>query len=221
MFTHLVEFVNQMDESSAPGTPRPPRRPHRPPPGEEPRRDPEQTRSRLLRAAKAEFAEKGLAGARVAAIAERAGVNKQLISYHFGGKDGLYRALVERWLEREQAFAAEGAPLEELVLHYLDVAVEDPELVRLFVRQMLDGLPAGASPEPTDDLDDLRRRQDEGELAPELDPGFVLLLLQGVVTAGVSAPDDVRRLLGVAPNGPDYRERMAQQLRVLVRRLRD
>ncbi len=220
MFIHLVEFVNQMDESDASREAGRARRPRRRPP-EEPRRDPDETRARLLRAAKAEFAEKGLAGARVAAIAERAGVNKQLISYHFGGKDGLYRTLVERWLEREEAFTAERAPLEDLVLHYLDVNVEDPELVRLFVRQMLDGRPAGAAPESTDDLDDLRRRQEGGELAPELDPGFVLLLLQGIVTAGVSAPDDVRRLLGVEPHGHEYRERMAQQLRILLRRLRD
>ena len=35
-------------------------------------------------------ARQGLAGARVNDIADRAGVNKQLISYYFGGKEGLF-----------------------------------------------------------------------------------------------------------------------------------
>ena len=61
-------------------------------------RDPERTRAALLDAALLEFSgEAGPARAR-ATIAARAGVNKQLISHHFGGKDGLYRALIERWL---------------------------------------------------------------------------------------------------------------------------
>jgi TetR/AcrR family transcriptional regulator len=46
----------------------------------------------ILRAACAEFAEHGYAGARVARIATRAKVNKQLIFYYFGTKAGLYSA---------------------------------------------------------------------------------------------------------------------------------
>src|SRR4029079_7171127 len=61
-------------------------------------RDRERTRRALLDAALAEFSEEGFAGARVSAIATRAGVNKQLISYYFGGKQGLRDALVAEWL---------------------------------------------------------------------------------------------------------------------------
>lgn len=46
----------------------------------------------ILGAACAEFAEHGYAGARVARIAARANVNKQLIFYYFGSKAGLYAA---------------------------------------------------------------------------------------------------------------------------------
>ena len=44
-------------------------------------RDPEATRARILEAARAEFSNKGLGGARVNTIAAEAGVNKQLIYY--------------------------------------------------------------------------------------------------------------------------------------------
>jgi TetR/AcrR family transcriptional regulator len=52
----------------------------------------EVTRQGILFAALREFARFGLAGARVDTIAERAGVNKQLLYYHFGNKEDLFRA---------------------------------------------------------------------------------------------------------------------------------
>ncbi len=50
------------------------------------------TRRAVLDAALREFAEFGLAGARVDAIAEAAGVNKQALYYHFGNKEELFQA---------------------------------------------------------------------------------------------------------------------------------
>src|SRR3954464_9982940 len=59
------------------------------------RRDPAATQRKLLVAARREFAAQGLAGARVDEIAERAGVNKQLVYHYFGDKDALYLAVLE------------------------------------------------------------------------------------------------------------------------------
>jgi TetR/AcrR family transcriptional regulator len=64
-------------------------------PKEPQRRDPEGTRRRLLAAARHEFANKGLGGARVGAIAARAKLNKQLVYHYFGSKEGLYVAVLE------------------------------------------------------------------------------------------------------------------------------
>lgn len=50
------------------------------------------TRARILKAALREFAHLGLAGARVDVIAKRARVNKQILYYHFGNKEALFRA---------------------------------------------------------------------------------------------------------------------------------
>ena len=54
-----------------------------------------ESRATILRAAEHIFAERGLAGARIDAIAEAAGVNKALIYYYFKSKDALYLAVVE------------------------------------------------------------------------------------------------------------------------------
>src|SRR4051812_35854570 len=95
-------------------------------------RNPERSRARLLEAALEEFADKGYAGARVDAIARRAGLNKQLISHHFGGKEGLYRAVMESRLGRPGGELA-GAELElpgALAALY-DRASSDPQWARI------------------------------------------------------------------------------------------
>jgi AcrR family transcriptional regulator len=63
----------------------------------EPRKpDPARTREDILRVARDEFAEKGLAGARVDAIAARTRTTKRMIYYYFGSKEGLYLEVLER-----------------------------------------------------------------------------------------------------------------------------
>ena len=54
----------------------------------------QQTRQRLLDAGLAVFSEVGYHGATIREMAGRAGTNIAAISYHFGGKDGLYTAVV-------------------------------------------------------------------------------------------------------------------------------
>ena len=59
-------------------------------------RDAEATKIRILDAAEEEFAKGGLLGARTEAIAANIGVTKSMIFYHFGDKEGLYQAVLER-----------------------------------------------------------------------------------------------------------------------------
>lgn len=58
--------------------------------------DPARTREDILRVAREEFAEHGLAGARVDAIAARTRTTKRMIYYYFGSKEGLYLEVLER-----------------------------------------------------------------------------------------------------------------------------
>jgi AcrR family transcriptional regulator len=60
-----------------------------------PLRDAERTRRAILKAATAEFAEWGLAGARVDKIAEVSALNKRMLYYYFNSKDDLYLAVLE------------------------------------------------------------------------------------------------------------------------------
>ncbi len=58
------------------------------------------TRERILEAAAPLFATEGFAGASTRAIAQAAGVNIATLAYHFGDKQGLYAALVDRTYAR-------------------------------------------------------------------------------------------------------------------------
>lgn len=96
-------------------------------------------REALLAAARSEFAAKGLGGARVAMIAERAGVNKQLLYYYFGSKDGLYRSALEsvyaeiRDLERGLRLdeAAPEEAMAKLVGFSFDYLAQHPDFIGL------------------------------------------------------------------------------------------
>lgn len=201
------------------------RKPRRAPAPGERTRDPERSKAALLDAALVEFSAKGRAGARVSAIAQRAGVDKQLITYYFGGKDGLYAALIERWLTAEDELGGGDLPLPDLVAAYVEAGQADRDLGRFLLRVALDDDQTAVDDtlyERFDgELDDLRRRQRAGEIADELDPAFVLLMLQGAASASVAFPEDVRRATGLDPASPEFAQRYAEQLRRVVRRLAD
>lgn len=65
-------------------------------PKSELQRDPERTRAELLAVATEVFAESGYSGARVDEIAERTRTTKRMIYYYFGGKEGLYLAVLDK-----------------------------------------------------------------------------------------------------------------------------
>jgi AcrR family transcriptional regulator len=66
------------------------------PPAEERLRDADRSQAAIQAAARDEFAEHGLGGARMERIAERAGVNKRLIYYYFDDKEALFGAVLEQ-----------------------------------------------------------------------------------------------------------------------------
>jgi AcrR family transcriptional regulator len=195
-------------------------RPRRSPAADERLRDPDRSRAALLDAAEVEFGDKGLAGARVEAIAARAGVNKQLISYYFGGKQGLHDAILERWYARERSFDGPAVSLADLVLRYLEDGRTNTSMMRMFLRESMESDPATTAAEPdADDLQGLRRRQAAGEISNDLDPAFVLLFLQAMVVARVVYPAEAKRLTGLDPTSDEFHQRLREQLARMVERL--
>ncbi len=134
----------------------------------------EQTRALILEAALPLFSQHGFAGTSVRAISARASVNVAAIGYHFGDKQGLYLAVIERlYAELGSAVAGMGplpagvppleilmpaawhfvrahrAHLRLLVRHVLDEGRHAPEVLSRWAAPMLaegEGLLAGLTP---------------------------------------------------------------------------
>lgn len=107
-------------------------------------RDAAATRERILAAATAEFAEHGLAGARVDRIAAAAASNKAQLYAYVGGKDALFDTIFDAHV----AANVDGVPLttDDLpgyAVRLHDAYLADPVLVRLVTWARLERTPAG------------------------------------------------------------------------------
>lgn len=103
------------------------------------------TVQRILRAAEENFAERGLAGARIGAIARAARVNKALLYYYFSSKEELHRFTlmsIFRQLGEQTRTALDlpGSPRQQLLRFingYFDFVVAHPNYPRLFGRELM------------------------------------------------------------------------------------
>lgn len=102
-------------------------------------RNPDDTKRRILAAAKMEFAKKGLGGARVDDIAARAKANKRMMYHYFGNKEELFRQVVEdaygEFREREAALELDSlepvAAVKTLIAFIWKYFLDNPEFITL------------------------------------------------------------------------------------------
>lgn len=109
------------------------------------RRQPEESRAAILRAAVGEFAREGVAGARTDAIAKAAHVNKALLYYYFKDKEALYAAVLDQVFSGLLAHVipalTEDRPPREKILHYagahFDYIASHPSFPRIVQSEMM------------------------------------------------------------------------------------
>ncbi|WP_433601042.1 TetR/AcrR family transcriptional regulator [Nocardia sp. CA-135953] len=180
------------------------------------------TRQALLRAARDEFAEYGLAGARVDRIAEAAGVNKERIYGLFGSKDKLFDIIL---IDTMREFMDVVQPLAETepgeyVGKLFDYHRENPQLLRLL---LWEGLHRGTD---AHDIDGWRaqhylRKFDRAKEQFDVDAshaGRLLLALCGLSNWSLAVPQTTRLLLGAdAENQQATREFMMEFARAALR----
>ena len=102
-------------------------------------RDADRSQRDILDAARDEFAQYGLGGARMDRIAERAAVNKRLIYYYFESKEQLFLAVLERAYEdirnaEQQLNLTQVEPIEairRLIAFTWNYSLEHPEFQTL------------------------------------------------------------------------------------------
>ncbi|GAB2601702.1 hypothetical protein Aab01nite_63490 [Paractinoplanes abujensis] len=151
-------------------------------------RDPEDSRRRILAAATAEFANYGIAGARMDRVAERAASSKERIYAYFGNKDRLFdivfTASAQQTLESVRFDAAD---LPGYAGRMFDYFAEHPHAQRLTMWYRLErphgpGL-AVVHAANHDRLAALAAAQAEGRLSPDFTPAELLTLIQSMAAS--------------------------------------
>ncbi|HVK50070.1 MAG TPA: TetR/AcrR family transcriptional regulator [Pseudobacter sp.] len=102
------------------------------------------TEQKILEAAKAVFLERGLDGARMQDIADKAGINKALLHYYFRSKDKLFDVIfleaAARFLPQLGELFGSDLPLfekiEKFVHRYIDLLQENPHLPLFVLNEM-------------------------------------------------------------------------------------
>ncbi|MGP5033363.1 TetR/AcrR family transcriptional regulator [Brachybacterium sp. JB7] len=117
------------------------------------------TRQRIIDAATEEFAQHGIAGARVERIVAAARTNKAQLYDYFGNKEGLFDAIFGASLERiVDVVPIDSSDLPDWAVRLYDEYLEHPSLIRLATWARLERRPAGHLVDEPDRLDDRKLR---------------------------------------------------------------
>jgi TetR/AcrR family transcriptional regulator len=153
-------------------------------------------REKLLASATDLFARKGFSAASIREIARTAEANSALISYHFGGKEGLYQEVLELQFSRfartmNEAFEKDLPPREkvrEMAAALLTVHRSQPHWLRLYnseitnptscfetvVRKHITVVASGAARVIADGMD-------TGDFSTDVNPAFAALSLAAML----------------------------------------
>jgi len=178
---------------------------------------PSDTPERILEAALETFSQKGFAGARTRDIAARAKVTLGLVQYHFGTKDELWKAAVERAFENLstglEGILAEGRELDErellrkIIRAHIRFVAANTEFIRIMHDE-------GKQPGPrmrwlTDRyVEPLFNRvtpliasaQKSGVLLPDVDPAHFVYTLIGATGMIFHQAEECKRITGIDPS---------------------
>lgn len=190
-----------------------PTRPARP-------RNVEATKELLLAAAVDEFADYGLAGARIDRIAERAGANKRLLYVYFGNKEQLFDAVVDQFVnDLNDAVPLNSQDLGASAGAIFDHFLANPKMARLVVWRDFER----AVPTQTEKasyarkLAAIRAAQEAGQVYDGISAIDLLALTQGMVTSWLGATVGLKAAAGEDPLAPD---RLAEHRRALIEAVR-
>lgn len=189
-------------------------------------RDRARTRRRILEAATREFSDRGFDGARIAEIARRARVSKQLVHHHFHGKEALFNAVhdvkfrpVVDWDEPLPASA------EDLFAERFRLRARDLAYIRFLTWEA-----AGRRTKPIPGEvarrrriaqygAELRRMQAEDKLPRDLDYRMIQLAILGLATYPMAFRQITRLVTGREPIDPVFQRKWLAFLLALGERI--
>lgn len=148
-------------------------------------------------AARAEFAQYGLAGARIDRVAKTANASKERLYAHFGDKETLFRQVVTSDAEQFiHAVAVRPDAVAQFAGEVFDLARANPEHLRMITWARLEGLRL-TQPEFDGqgvlerDVRAVAQAQRDGLVDPRWDPEQLVIMLFGLGMAWAHWPDQI------------------------------
>lgn len=193
----------------------------------------EDAREALLKAAIPLFAKKGYNGTSVKDIADKAGVNVSLVSYHFDGKEGLYRTCIEAFgknrLAATERILQPASTREEfrvrLEMLIDDITIwfeEEPDLCSIVQREAQMGFQTTRDVFEqtfikifTTFLKFVEAGQKKRFLRSDIDTEIASRFFFIGLTHITQKDDRTKKLLGISLEDPAYRKKLKNQLSVL------
>jgi AcrR family transcriptional regulator len=174
----------------------------------------------LLDAALAEFAEYGLAGARVDRIAEAAQANKRLIYVYYGSKEQLFDAvLAQRVGALFDAVPLTAEDLSGFVGAVFDHLVASPQLLRLSKWRQLERVESSAAEWRREMVEAIAQAQQRGVITLDIEPADLLTLLLGMTTSWFNLPSAMSEVAVVDARSPQRLQRCRAALTTAACRL--
>lgn len=174
-------------------------------------REGDEVRADLLRAAREHFLKRDFKAVSLREIASSAGVNGAMINYYFGGKRGLYMAMVDEVFESldvqmQKMHGGADYTVADFSRSYSMLLVENPWWPNFFVREIL--FSEGETKEAVMQristliapklLESIRAEIDRGHYRKELKPEFTILSLMGMTIFPFLAAPMVERVFSVS-----------------------
>lgn len=178
------------------------------------------THRRILDVATREFAEHGIAGARVERIVAAARTNKAQLYAYFGSKDGLFDAIFFGSLDRiVNVVPIDADDLADWAVRLYDEYLRRPDLIRLATWARLERRPAGHLVDDADRRDDTKLRAiAEARAAGRVRPGDPFDVLALVIAMSMAWSPVSNVYAATADEPEDAHERRRALLREAVSR---
>jgi TetR/AcrR family transcriptional regulator len=196
-------------------------------------RNRERTRGSIVAAARAEFAARGYAGARMEQIAQRAGVKKELIYHYFRGKEQLFEEVrTSQLTDAEAGHALPQSPLADraqdpasLFAWRFNRMLGDLEWIKLLTWEAVQ---TDVAPPPNEDsrratirqsIATIRAAQKDGLLPADLDARLLQLAMFALATYPLAFAQITAMTTGMAASDKQFQKAWTNFLRKLGERL--
>lgn len=181
----------------------------------------------LLRAAIAQFAQKGFDGTRIEAVARQANFHKSLVYRHFGDKEGLFRAALRYKLdERIRMLPVAPLALADVMYSYFSETLRDRDYIRMIIGEALYHDADGVIDEDwryeyyRRHTELVENAQQQGHLPDSIEPDFLMLMITSIILFPAALPQVARMLTGLSPDSPEFQERWQTAVKKLEAALR-